>query len=161
MFYYLLYNSTIIEKELDEYNRSIKVLIYGTIAYITIHAVLFLGGDESLLSSFKIYFWLFFMLDLIVLFLMFNNKEKKNIFEILFDKKKIESILFKNTSSNTNTNSSRISLEDNKLKKRKVHFDIPQNQNQNHNQTNIESDTSDSDFGSDIDLSSFKKSLLE
>ena len=121
----------------------------------------FLGGDESLLSSFKIYFWLFFMLDLIVLFLMFNNKEKKNIFEILFDKKKIESILFKNTSSNTNTNSSRISLDDNKLKKRKVHFDIPQNQNQNQNQTNIESDSSDSDFGSDIDLSSFKKSLLE
>ena len=37
MFFYLLYNSTILEKEIDEYNRSIKVLIYGSIAYIILH----------------------------------------------------------------------------------------------------------------------------
>ena len=59
MFFYLLYNSTLIEKELDEYNRSIKVLIYGSIAYIILHAVLFIGGEEALLYSLKIYFWLF------------------------------------------------------------------------------------------------------
>ena len=66
MFFYLLYNSTILEKEIDEYNRSIKVLIYGSIAYIILHAVLFVGGEEALLYSLKVYFWLFLMLDFVV-----------------------------------------------------------------------------------------------
>ena len=90
MFFYLLYNSTLIEKELDEYNRSIKVLIYGCITYIILHAILFIGGEEALLYSLKIYFWLFLLLDGIVLFLMFNkkNNNNKNVFELLFGKKK-------------------------------------------------------------------------
>ena len=76
MFFYLLYNSTLIEKELDEYNRSIKVLIYGSIAYIVLHAVLFIGGEDALLYSLKVYFWIFLVLDGIVLFLMFNRNNK-------------------------------------------------------------------------------------
>ena len=90
MFFYLLYNSTILEKEIDEYNRSIKVLIYGSIAYIILHAVLFVGGEEALLYSLKIYFWLFLILDFIVLSLMFNRKNgnSQNVFEMIFNRNK-------------------------------------------------------------------------
>ena len=63
MFFYLLKNSTIIELELDENTRNTKILIYGAIAYIVLHATLFLGGDDALLNCLKPYFWLFFALD--------------------------------------------------------------------------------------------------
>lgn len=150
MFFYLLYNSTLIEKEIDEYNRSIKVLIYGSIAYIILHAVLFIGGEDALLYSLKVYFWLFLILDAIVLFLMFNkNTKNKNIFEVLFGKKKVENKNKTNnninsiikTKTKTNTNTTPI--------KQRVKFNIDQ----------YDSDSSDSDIGTDIDLASFRDSL--
>lgn len=67
MFFYLLKNSTVIEPELNENSRNTKILIYGTIAYIILHATLFLGGDEALLNCLKPYFWLFVLLDLGIL----------------------------------------------------------------------------------------------
>ena len=149
MFFYLLYNSTLIEKELDEYNRSIKVLIYGSIAYIVLHAVLFIGGEEALLHSLKIYFWLFLILDAIVLFLINNkNVKNKNIFEAIFSKKKKENkdnrdkIPFNPIIKNNNVRPSR----------KKVQFNL-------NNPT--DSSDSDSDIGTDIDLAGFRESLLE
>ena len=64
MFFYLLKNSTIIEPELEENNRNTKILIYGTVAYIVLHATLFIGGEEALLNCLKPYFWLFVFLDI-------------------------------------------------------------------------------------------------
>ena len=95
MFFYLLNNSTIIQ-ELDEFNKSIKILIYGGIAYIVVHAVLFIGGKDSVLYSLKLYFWLFFILDVIVIFLILKNKHKK-LFEIIFDKINNKKILNDNS----------------------------------------------------------------
>jgi len=153
MFFYLLYNSTLIEKELDEYNRSIKVLIYGSIAYIVLHAVLFIGGEDALLYSLKVYFWLFLVLDGIVLFLMFNRDNKnKNIFEVLFPKKKKvqKDIVYQNLD---NSNPIPIIKNNNSRQQRKkVKFDI---------QEQYESSDSDSDIGTDIDLASFRESLME
>lgn len=148
MFFYLLYNSTLIEKEIDEYNRSIKVLIYGSIAYIVLHAVLFIGGEEALLHSLKVYFWLFLVLDAIVLFLMNNkNSKNKNIFDTIFGKKKKDSSIKSQLPvapiiRNNNIRPSR----------KKVKFNIEQN---------YESSDSDSDIGTDIDLASFRESLLD
>jgi hypothetical protein len=147
MFFYLLYNSTILEKEIDEYNRSIKVLIYGSIAYIILHAVLFVGGEEALLYSLKIYFWLFLILDFIVLSLMFNRKNgnSQNVFEMIFNRNK------KNVNNVIET--PKISQEQNKkkssLKRKTVRF----------KEYESESD-SDSDIGTDIDLTAFKESLF-
>ena len=159
MFFYLLYNSTLIEKEMDEYNRSIKVLIYGSIAYIILHAVLFIGGEDALLYSLKIYFWLFLLLDAIVLFLMFNknnkNNKNKNIFEVLFGKKKIENKNNNNNNNNNNiypNNPINSIIKNNRIpKKTKVKFNTEQ----------YDSDSSDSDIGTDIDLVSFRESLLD
>ena len=147
MFFYLLYNSTLIEKEIDEYNRSIKVLIYGSIAYIVLHAVLFIGGEEALLHSLKIYFWLFLVLDAIVLFLMNNkNSKNKNIFDTIFGKKKRDSSKLQLPPApiirNNNIRPSR----------KKVKFNVEHNN---------ESSDSDSDIGTDIDLASFRESLLD
>lgn len=156
MFFYLLYNSTLIEKELDEYNRSIKVLIYGSIAYIILHAVLFIGGEEALLYSLKVYFWLFLLLDGLVLFLMFNKKSNnnKNVFELLFGKKKKD-----HQNLNTNNNQQIINQNQdmknrnvNNLRRKKVKFNL---------EPQYESSDSDSDIGTDIDLASFRESLME
>ena len=144
MFFYLLYNSTLIEKEIDEYNRSIKVLIYGSIAYIILHAVLFIGGEDALLYSLKVYFWLFLILDAIVLFLMFNkNTKNKNIFEVLFGNKKVENKTNNNINSIIKTKTKTTPI------KQRVKFNIDQ----------YDSDSSDSDIGTDIDLASFRDSL--
>ena len=160
MFFYLLYNSTILEKELDEYNRSIKVLIYGSIAYIILHAVLFIGGEEALLYSLKTYFWLFLILDFVVLGLMFNNKKnkndnEKNVFEILFSK------FSKNNNNQQIQSVNRVKnpiLKQNNLRhrpniRRRVHFNM--------NNGNESDGESDSDIGTDIDLSAFKASLSD
>ena len=155
MFFYLLYNSTLIEKELDEYNRSIKVLIYGSIAYIVLHAVLFIGGEDALLYSLKLYFWLFLVLDGIVLFLMFNrNNKNKNIFEVLFPKKKRvqKEIVYQNQNLDNSNLSPTIKKNNSTSQRKKVKFDIQQQ---------YESSDSDSDIGTDIDLESFRDSLME
>ena len=67
MFFYLLKNSTIIEPELDDNTRNTKILIYGTVAYIILHATLFIGGEEALLNCLKPYFWLFVILDVSII----------------------------------------------------------------------------------------------
>lgn len=150
MFFYLLYNSTLLEKEIDEYNRSIKVLIYGSIAYIILHAILFVGGEEALLYSLKIYFWLFLILDFVVLGLMFNRKnvKNKNIFEMLFSKlNRTEKTININNDIEPKTNHITKPI----LKRRSVKF----------KKTEHDSDSdSDSDIGTDIDLASFKESLM-
>jgi len=148
MFFYLLYNSTLIEKEIDEYNRSIKVLIYGSIAYIVLHAVLFIGGEEALLHSLKVYFWLFLVLDAIVLFLMNNkNSKNKNIFDTIFSKKKKESSIKHQLPPEPIIRNNNI-----RPLRKKVKFNLEQN---------YESSDSDSDIGTDIDLASFRESLLD
>ena len=162
MFFYLLYNSTILEKEIDEYNRSIKVLIYGSIAYIILHAVLFIGGEEALLYSLKVYFWLFLALDFIVLGLMFNRRnENSNIFEMVFNRNKKNNLDNLNLQNNANLNSQTQNNHSNinsdkikrksSLKRKTVRF------------KDYESDSdsdSDSDIGTDIDLTAFKESLI-
>ena len=153
MFFYLLYNSTILEKEIDEYNRSIKVLIYGSIAYIILHAVLFVGGEEALLYSLKVYFWLFLVLDFIVLGLMFNRKNgnNKNVFELIFNRNRKQNNTDNQSIVQVNKNQEQKLPRKSALKRKTVRF------------KNYESDSesdSDSDIGTDIDLTAFKESLL-
>lgn len=150
MFFYLLYNSTILEKEIDEYNRSIKVLIYGSIAYIILHAVLFVGGEEALLYSLKIYFWLFLILDFIVLGLMFNRKNgnSQNVFELIFNRNKKQNNVVNNQ---VNDLQQQKVPKKSALKRKTVRF--------KNYESESESD-SDSDIGTDIDLTAFKESLL-
>ena len=73
MFFYLLQNSTLIEQELDKNTKMIKIFLYGGISYIILHATLFIGGKDALLYNLKTYFWLFLLLDIIII-VMTNNQ---------------------------------------------------------------------------------------
>lgn len=66
MFFYLLFNSSLIQKMRgSEREKNIRVLIVGVIAYTLLHAVMFIGGKDSLLHNLKGYFWILLTLDVI------------------------------------------------------------------------------------------------
>ena len=78
MFFYLLSNSTLIKEE-DELQKNIKVLVYGAVAYILLHATLFIGGEDCLFIGLKPYFWMLLLLDFSVLYLVYLQKNKDSI----------------------------------------------------------------------------------
>ena len=86
MFFYLFLNSSILDNELDEHSKNIKVVLYGGISYIILHATLFIGGKDALLYNLKQYFWLFFILDCSILLLthVSNNDGKINLKHPIF-----------------------------------------------------------------------------
>lgn len=49
----------------SEREKNIRVLIVGVIAYTLLHAVMFIGGKDSLLHNLKGYFWILLILDVI------------------------------------------------------------------------------------------------
>lgn len=140
MFFYLIQNSTLIEKEIDDKNRFIKILIYGSISYIILHATLFIGGSDSILYSLKIYFWLFLILDCATIYLTNKNIDINNIKNIIIEY------------SNKNKNNNK---KNNNNNKKKVTFK-PLTENDFFSDSD-----SDSDINTDldIDLDSFTKSL--
>lgn len=185
MFFYLLKNSTIIELELDENTRNTKILIYGTIAYIILHATLFIGGEDALLNCLKPYFWLFVFLDIGIISInsdidfnkiIGNNKSKNGALTVTDtlpqqtdgvdnEINDVFNSFLKKTEIDGNDRQNNLPKMGNPHIKRKnitkkVRFE---NQNQNQNQyQNIDgyvSSSSDSDIGTDIDIDSFKESL--
>ena len=67
MFYYLLHNSSFNKKgELKD--RLITTLIYGSVVYIIIHAILSFSNKKNFIS----YFWFLFVLDCTV-FMIIND----------------------------------------------------------------------------------------
>ena len=165
MFFYLFLNSSILDNELDEHNKNIKVVLYGGISYIILHATLFIGGKEALLYNLKQYFWLFFILDCSILLLshVSNNNGKINlkhpIFSFLHDVLNFSKRNTQVTTINTNNNKNipagipqQNKNRHNMPPKKKVKFDLDLN--------NIDySSDSDSDIGTDIDFEAFKNSL--
>ena len=179
MFFYLLKNSTIIEPELDENSRNTKILIYGTVAYIILHATLFIGGEEALLNCLKPYFWLFVILDISIISLNseidFNKIIKGAHHTTQSQQEQIQS----NTNSIQETEINNVF--DSFLKNSEIDGNERLNQQLNEvkmgnshiKRKNIVkkvrfedqvgdgyiSSSSDSDIGTDIDIESFKESL--
>ena len=148
MFFYLIQNSTLLKKELDENTRMTKIFLYGGTSYIVLHATLFMGGDDSMLNSLKKYFWMFFFLDLSTMFL--TNNTDININEIV--KKFIKKLTSKKTPKIKSSLKSNNNLQKFEKKvEKKVHFS-------DDNENEYSSD-SDSDIGTDIDFEEFKQSL--
>ena len=78
MFYYLIYNSTIIKKDTLK-NKNITTLIYGTIVYILIHALIYV--NQSIKDTLLRYFWVIFSVDIISIFLSTEiSSEIQNLF---------------------------------------------------------------------------------
>jgi hypothetical protein len=67
MFFYLINNSRLFNKSVKVSEKFKRLLIYGTVAYILLHAVLFVGGETALFYNFRHYFWIILGLDLCVL----------------------------------------------------------------------------------------------
>ena len=179
MFFYLLKNSTIIDINLSDSERNTKIIIYGCICYIVLHATLFIGGKDALLYSLKPYFWLFLILDLTVNYINHNKKEigannsykaalksVNSVFDSFLKKKDIDGnnrnngvgydvlnngngICTGGAISGYENNNMQLSNQKKKNVKR-VRFQEPNNNGYS---------SSDSDIGTDIDLDSFKASL--
>ena len=66
MFFYLIYNSSFIEKDSDK-NKNVNTLIYGSIVYIVLHALIY--ANSSLRDSILRYFWIILSVDIISMFL--------------------------------------------------------------------------------------------
>jgi hypothetical protein len=176
MFFYLLKNSTIIDINLSDTERNTKIIIYGCICYIVLHATLFIGGKDALLYSLKPYFWLFLILDLTVNYINhtgkeFNTKDSykaalksvNSVFDSFLKKKDIDGnnrgrinsgsgANISGYENNRNNNSINMPLLNQKKKNvKKVRFEDQH--------SNGYSSSSESDIGTDIDLDSFKASL--
>ena len=81
MFYYLIYNSTIIKKD-NPKNKNVTTLIYGTIIYIVIHAFIYI--NKSIKENLLRYFWLILSVDIVSMFLtseISSDIQKHNFFE--------------------------------------------------------------------------------
>lgn len=57
MFFYLLYNSTLVKNK-----KPLNILISGSLIYIILHAILY-TSDNSLFRILRTYFWVIFILD--------------------------------------------------------------------------------------------------
>lgn len=180
MFFYLLKNSTLIEQELDENTRSTKILIYGTVAYIILHATLFIGGEDALLNCLKPYFWLFVILDISIItmnsdidFQKLVNKPQKNntrdpkrtesskkinnVFDTFLKAGEIDGNerLNKNSALNKQTPTPKPIIGNPHIKRKSM----AQKRVRFESSEDGYSSSSDSDIGTDIDLESFKESL--
>jgi hypothetical protein len=69
MFFYLINNSRLFNKSVKASEKFKRLLIYGTVSYVLLHAVLFVGGETALFYNFRHYFWIILGLDLCVLLL--------------------------------------------------------------------------------------------
>jgi hypothetical protein len=181
MFFYLLKNSTIIEQELDENTRSTKILIYGTVAYIILHATLFIGGDDALLNCLKPYFWLFVILDISIItinseidfgsLLSKSNTQKSsnnriptrtesskkinNVFDSFLKAGEIDGNERLNMPTNDNQSNPKPIIGNSHIKRKSM----TQKRVRFEKPEDGYSSSSDSDIGTDIDLDSFKESL--
>tara|TARA_B110001469_G_C9580577_1_gene287953 strand:+ start:519 stop:929 length:411 start_codon:yes stop_codon:yes gene_type:complete len=134
------------DQELDTNTKMIKIFLYGGISYIILHATLFIGGKDALLYNLKNYFWLFLLLDIVIIF-MVNNKNIN--FEIVNNY--INNTLLKRPKSSIKKNSTKKNIVKNhQLKEKKVTFA----------EENEYSSDSESDIGTDVDFDEFKQSLM-
>ena len=162
MFYYLIYNSSFIDKKQSD--DTIKILIYGTICYILLHGLI---SSLPLLKGFSNYFWMLTALDISSMYYLLQNKNgtldiKTTIYE----------------EPNVNNEEPLVIQEPIKPKQKKVTFDLKEDlenikmeikdtlisnnkekllENMKKQKTIISE--SDTDFGSDIDMDAFEKTL--
>ena len=66
MFFYLIYNSSFIKKD-SEKNKNVNTLIYGSIVYIVLHALI--HANKNLRETILRYFWILLSVDVVSMFL--------------------------------------------------------------------------------------------
>lgn len=162
MFFYLFYNSSIINTN-SKQQKNISTLIYGSIIYIILHAILFFKNNNDFIKNFQRYFWILFVLDCIsVLFTHISNNETIFVNKINFEKPKKETIkdikeeinqLKKNTTVNTNKSNVKKNID--------IHIKPKQKRVRFMSETDASSDVGSNASGSDYDLDDFEKMLKD
>ena len=188
MFFYLLHNSTLIKKQ-NGIDKHISTMIYGSLIYILLHALLYASMDNKFFVSLRKYFWIIFVLDCIsVSFTYIVNENGKVLFNQKLNFPEPPKLMkpTKNPISINKPKNTEIEKSENIEVKKKPSEEIakePENKN-TEDQTeilkkstsirdlrneeierlalsNIDKDISDGDseLGSDLDLDAFEKSL--
>jgi hypothetical protein len=188
MFFYLLKNSSLLNNTTVE-DKNIQIIIYGTIAYVILHAVMFAGGKDSLLYHFKYYYWVILGLDLSVIVLKDMSSLTTSFNSLLNRNKDEENDQYRMIIPNSDVNLDPIipnrpqPQQQPRKKVKKVQFEndyrqeIPRRneptlENLNSNKStplsrlnkkfNIEPEgfsDSESEYNSDLDLETFEKGL--
>ena len=112
MFFYLIHNSTFFKNKLDK-NIYVNTLIYGSIIYILVHALLYF--NKSLRNLLLKYFWVFFFIDITSLYLscdVSTDLKKINLFEDL-------KLLMRSKKNSSKTESQPIDTDKKNLEKNK------------------------------------------
>ena len=186
MFYYVIYNSTVLNYSLS--NKNLNTFIYGTVLYILLHGLIN-SYNNQFAYYIKSYFWVILAIDIFSIYYMYNYlgqdlDNESNSIKSLLDSfyKKIPNKEEQNDNETDNRNGKKNKeKQDNKFNKDK------DNDNDNdYSLENVSDDTNDnllpqefdpseslndelgennsdqmSDAGSDIDLDKFEMSLQD
>ena len=186
MFYYVIYNSTVLNYSNN--NKNLNTFIYGTVLYILSHGLIN-SYDNQFAKYIKSYFWVILAIDIFCIYYLHNNMNQ----DVENEANSLKSILnsFYNTKNTKEENqteskeskepkqsskqSSKKNIEENIKENDNLEepiayspdddFNLPSNlpidlpnNLPNNNISNIEIDQM-SDSGSDIDLDNFEISL--
>jgi hypothetical protein len=181
MFYYVIYNSTVLNYSLS--NKNLNTFIYGTVLYILLHGLIN-SYNNQFAYYIKSYFWVILAIDIFSIYYMYNYlgqdaESESNTIKSLLDTfyKKIP------TKEEQNDNEDNKNNKNNKNKKNKKNIEKEDNEeplytssdDTNENLLPQDFDPSESlndeigennsdqmsDAGSDIDLDKFEMSLQD
>ena len=77
MFYYLIYNSSFSNYQMDLNKKYITTILYGSILYILLHAYLSISSS-MFIQQLKPYFWLILCLDIASIFYIYSSMNTSN-----------------------------------------------------------------------------------
>ena len=113
MFYYVIYNSTVLNYSLS--NKNLNTFIYGTVLYILLHGLIN-SYNNQFAYYIKSYFWVILAIDIFSIYYMYNylGQELEN------DSNSIKSLLesFYKKNPNKEEKNEDAKLNDNKKNKK-------------------------------------------
>jgi len=127
MFYYVIYNSTVLNY--SENNKNLNTFIYGTVLYILLHGLINSYNNQFALYI-KSYFWVILAIDIFSIYYMYNylNAELDN------DKNSLKALIdsfYKKDSDNNNNNTKKNNDKNENTKNQKKQSHITKNKQQN------------------------------
>lgn len=160
MFYYVIYNSTILNYAGN--NKNLNTFIYGTVLYILLHGLINSYTNQFAIYI-KSYFWVILAIDIFSIYYMYNyiNPENEsdatNSLKSLLDTfKKITPKEKGKKEKENEKEKEKLSDEENENENEKEKMYDEDNDDDNDNQIIPDDQMSD---GSDIDLDNFEMSL--
>jgi hypothetical protein len=160
MFYYVIYNSTILNYAGN--NKNLNTFIYGTVLYILLHGLINSYTNQFAIYI-KSYFWVILAIDIFSIYYMYNYINPENDSETT---NSLKSLLdtFKKTNDEKENEKVKGKGKDKEKEKDKLSDDDNQNddddiENDVENEITNENMEDQMSDGSDIDLDNFEMTL--